>query len=274
MNSFYKKSSIFLILLFPILFIKQCEKRATHFLKEVAYIPCDESYSDIVGANFSTNCVNNLSKIPDFQLLSHNGDTITNSSLIGENYILHFFFAACPVVCKQNISKISDYIYAKDRYGNKPFEEEEIKILSISIDNDSPEQMRRYMGNFRDIDTGVQKKIDTNSNWFFLTGDKDYVRQFASSMSQFVENNFKSKDEDHYGYGHSEYVLLVDKEGFFRMNIDSLLWSAQTHNEMKILTKDIQAMVLAQNSQEYKTIKISKENSDTISNSNNVKIMQ
>ena len=58
------------------------------------------------------------------------------------------------------------------------------------------------------------------------------------------------------------------------MNIDSLLWSAQTHNEMKILTKDIQAMVLAQNSQEYKTIKISKENSDTISNSNNVKIMQ
>ena len=69
-----------------------------------------------------------------------------------------FFFAACPVVCKQNISKISDYIYAKDRYGNKPFEEEEIKILSISIDNDSPEEMRRYMSNFRDIDTGVQKK--------------------------------------------------------------------------------------------------------------------
>ena len=50
--------------------------------------------------------------------------------------------------------------------------------------------MRRYMSNFRDIDTGVQK-IDTNSNWFFLTNDKDYVRQFASSMSQFVENNFK-----------------------------------------------------------------------------------
>ena len=74
-----------------------------------------------------------------------------------------------PRSLKQNISKISDYIYAKDRYGNKPFEEE-IKILSISIDNDSPEEMRRYMTNFRDIDTGVQKKIDTNSNWFFLTG--------------------------------------------------------------------------------------------------------
>ena len=107
-----------------------------------------------------------------------------------------------------------------------------------------------------------------------MTGDKDYVRQFASSMSQFVENNFKSKDEDHYGYGHSEYILLVDKEGFFRMNIDSLLWSAQTHNEMKILTKDIQALVLAQNSQEYKTIKISKENSDTIFKVNNVNIKQ
>ena len=89
MNSFYKKSSLFLILLFPILFIKQCEKRATHFVKEVAYIPCDESYIDIPGANFSTNCVDSLSKIPNFQLINHNGDTISNTSLIGENYILH-----------------------------------------------------------------------------------------------------------------------------------------------------------------------------------------
>ena len=59
------------------------------------------------------------------------------------------------------------------------------------------------------------------------------------------------------------------------MNIDSLLWSAQTHNEMKILTKDIRGVGISSKfSKEYKTIKISKENSDTISNSNNVKIMQ
>ena len=168
MNSFYKKEFNILNFTFSYFIYKTMrEKRATHFVKEVAYIPCDESYSDILISNFSTSCVNNLSKIPDFQLLSHNGDTITNSSLIGENYILHFFFAACPVVCKQNISKISDYIYAKDRYGNKPFEEEEIKILSISIDNDSPEEMRRYMGNFRDIDTGVQKKLIQIAIGFF-----------------------------------------------------------------------------------------------------------
>ena len=262
MNSFYKKSSLFLILLFPILFIKQCEKRATHFIQELAYIPCDEQYPM---GNFSTNCVDSLSKIPNFQLINHNGDTISNTSLIGENYILHFFFVACPVVCKKNISNISDYIYAKDRYGNKPFEEDEIKILSISIDNDSPGELQRYMSNFA---------IDANSNWHFLTGEKDYVGQFAGNMSQFVENKFKSEEKDHYGYGHSEYVLLIDKNGYFRMNIDGIFWSAQTHDEMKTLSRGLKALILAQNSQEYKTIKISKESPDTITTNKNVNIKQ
>ena len=59
-------------------------------------------------------------------------------------------------------------------------------------------------------------------------------------------------------------MLLVDKEDFFRKNIDNVLWSAQTHNDMKILSKDIKALILAQNSQEYEGVKISKKNIDTL----------
>ena len=271
-NSIYQKGALFFILLFPILFIKQCEKNVTNFITEVGYFECNENDVDVPGANFSTNCVNEMSKVPNFELISHNGDTITNQTLEGENYILHFFFTSCPVVCRKNISKISDYIYAKDRYGNKPFSEDEITILSISIDHDPVEELRRYMTDFRDIDTGVKKRIDTLSNWLFLTGDHAYVRQFANNMSQLVENNFKSEDEDHFGYAHSEYVLLIDKEGFFRKNIDNVLWSAQTHNDMKTLSQDIKALILAQNSQEYEGVKISKKKIDTLNYHQNITV--
>tara|TARA_B100000902_G_scaffold79341_1_gene84024 strand:- start:1013 stop:1849 length:837 start_codon:yes stop_codon:yes gene_type:complete len=263
LNSIYQKGSLFFILLFPILFIKQCEKNVTNFITELDYYPCSESDVNIPGANFSTNCFDGFSKVPNFELINHNGDTITNQILAGKNYILHFFFTSCPVVCRKNISKISDYIYAEDRYGNKPFSEEEITILSISIDHDSIEDLRRYMTNFRDIDTGVQKRIDTLSNWQFLTGERAYVRQFANNMSLLVENNFRSEDEEHFGYAHSEYVLLIDKKGFLRKNIDNVLWSAQTHNDMKILSQDIKALILAQSSQEYEGIKISKKSIET-----------
>ena len=98
-NSLYKKLTLFFILLFPILFIKQCEKNVTNFAKDLKFFECNESDVGIPGANFSTNCEDGLSKIPNFKLLNHNGDTITNQTLEGQNYILHFFFTSCPTVC-------------------------------------------------------------------------------------------------------------------------------------------------------------------------------
>ena len=272
LHSIYQKGALFFILLFPILFIKQCEKNVTNFITEVGYFECSEDEFGIHGESFSANCVDGFSKVPDFELINHNGDTITNQTLEGENYILHFFFTSCPVVCRKNISKIYDYIYAKDRYGNKPFKEDEIKILSISIDHDSIAELRRYMTDFRDIDTGLQKRIDTLSNWYFLTGSHAYVRQFANNMSLLVDNTLKSEDEEHLGYAHSEFVLLIDKEGFFRKNIDNIIWSAQTHTEMKILSQDIKALILAQNSQDYEGIKISKKNTHNLTHHQDIPV--
>ena len=238
-NSLYKKLTLFFILLFPILFIKQCEKNVTNFAKDLKFFECNESDVGIPGANFSTNCEDGLSKIPNFKLLNHNGDTITNHTLEGQNYILHFFFTSCPIVCPRNTTNIFNYIYVADRYGNKPFEEDEITILSISIDDDSLEDLNGYMDRFG---------IDPSSNWHFLTGDRTYVQQFANNMSQLVENNFKSENEEHMGYSHTEYVLLIDKEGFFRRSVDdNIIWDAQTENGMKILKDDIQALMFNQN---------------------------
>ena len=87
-NSIYQKGALFFILLFPILFIKQCEKNVTNFITELEYFPCSESDADIPGANFSTNCVTGFSKVPNFELIDHNGDTVTNQILEGQNYIL------------------------------------------------------------------------------------------------------------------------------------------------------------------------------------------
>ena len=237
-KSIYTKGALFLILLFPILLIKQCDKRAKHFFKDLEFFPCDEEYIGIPGANFSSNCVDGFSKVPDFTLINHNGDTVSNISLEGKNYILHFFFASCPKVCPTNTVHIFQNIYGEDTHGNKHFKEDEITILSISIDNDSPEVLQSYMNRF---------KIDLSSNWHFLTGDRNYIQQFANDMSQLVENNFKDEDKEHMGYSHSEFVLLVDTAGFFRKNIDGIIWDAQTTKGMRTLKEDIKQLKFNQN---------------------------
>jgi len=206
-SSFYKKLALFLILLFPILFIKQCDKRANHFFQELPYWPCSDNYPNI-------ECVEGKRKIPNFQFVNHNGEIISNSSLYGKNYIVHFFFTSCQTICPPitaNIKeRIFDEIRPKEKIKNgKKVMEDQITILSVSIAEDTELNFIDYATDFN---------INLTKNWHFLTGSFSDVRDFASNLS-LVAGHDPSIEIDG-GFYHSSHVLLIDTAGFIRAGID------------------------------------------------------
>jgi len=144
--------------------------------------------------------------IDDFSFINQDNDTITNDSLAGSIYVANFFFTSCPSICPIMTRNMS---YLQDKLSVFP----NIRFLSHTVDpaNDTPEKLRTYVSMMQ------QKNININlSNWDFVTGDKDKL--YESAANYFVNASVDSLAPG--GFLHSEYFILIDKQGRVRSGID------------------------------------------------------
>ena len=144
--------------------------------------------------------------IDDFSFINQNNDTITKDSLAGSIYVANFFFTFCPSICPIMTKNMS---YLQDKLSVYP----DVRFLSHTVDpgNDTPEKLNSY------INLMQKKNISIDlSNWDFLTGDKDKLYQTAANY--FV--NASSDSLAPGGFLHSEYFVLIDKQGRVRSGID------------------------------------------------------
>ena len=116
-----------------------------------------------------------------------------------------------------------------------------IRFLSHTVDpdNDTPEKLIKY------VDLMQQKNISIDlSNWDFVTGDKDKLYQSAANY--FVNASVDSLAPG--GFLHSEYFILIDKQGRVRSGIDingNVVGAYDGTNEvqMKDLINDINVLM-------------------------------
>ena len=144
--------------------------------------------------------------IDDFSFINQNHETITKDSLTGSIYVANFFFTSCPSICPIMTKNMS---YLQDKLSVYP----DIRFLSHTVDpdNDTPEKLNSY------VDLIQQKNISIDlSNWDFVTGDKDQL--YKSAASYFVNASADSLAPG--GFLHSEYFVLIDKQGRVRSGID------------------------------------------------------
>ena len=144
--------------------------------------------------------------IDDFSFINQDNDTITKDSLLGSIYVANFFFTSCPSICPTMTRNMS---YLQDKLSVYP----NIRFLSHTVDpdNDTPEKLINY------VDLMQQKNISIDlSNWDFVTGDKDKLYQSAANY--FVNASVDSLAPG--GFLHSEYFVLIDKQGRVRSGID------------------------------------------------------
>ena len=172
--------------------------------------------------------------IDDFSFINQDNDTITKDSLLGSIYVANFFFTSCPSICPTMTRNMS---YLQDKLSVYP----NIRFLSHTVDpdNDTPEKLINY------VDLMQQKNISIDlSNWDFVTGDKDKLYQSAANY--FVNASVDSLAPG--GFLHSEYFVLIDKQGRVRSGIDKNgnavgAYDGTNEVQMKDLINDINVLM-------------------------------
>ena len=227
-NNFKKFFYLIIILLVPILLIQQWSKNASHYFKDLGFKTEEVA---IVKDTILVTSIDTV-RVPDFSFSKSSNDFISSNDLLGNNYIIQFFFTACPTICPTSTVNIRNEIY------NKFKTIDDFKVLSISIAEDSYQKMFDYREKFN---------IDS-SNWIFLTGERDQVWSFANKLS--LSAGFGSEEEG--GFFHSPFIVLVDKNGFIRTGIDKQknikpVWDATSFSDMELLSEDISQLFFNQN---------------------------
>ena len=122
-----------------------------------------------------------------FELTERSGKKVTSEELLGQPYVVSFFFSTCPSICVQQNQKLKQL--------QDEFEGQGVRFVAISVDpeTDTPTQLREYAARF-----GADEK-----QWLFLTGDLTYIRRIGAEIfQQPVDKKF-----------HTERFILVDREG-------------------------------------------------------------
>ena len=139
-----------------------------------------------------------LFEVPVFELIDQEDNKFLSQDMLGELWMVNFFFTKCTSVCPIQTSKLKTF---KDRYP-----ELEIQTISITVDpkNDNVETLAEYS----------QGLTIDSKNWKLLTGTEEVVRRV-------VVEGFKSgmeviKNESLFDIAHANYLLMVDREGFVR----------------------------------------------------------
>ena len=139
-----------------------------------------------------------LFDVPAFELIDQEDNKFLSQDMLGELWMVNFFFTKCTSVCPIQTSKLKTF---KDRYP-----ELEIQTISITVDpkNDNVETLAEYS----------QGLTIDSKNWKLLTGTEEVVRRV-------VVEGFKSgmeviKNESLFDIAHANYLLMVDREGFVR----------------------------------------------------------
>lgn len=140
-------------------------------------------------------------KAPEFGFVNQDGDTITNKDLEGKVYLVDFFFTTCPSICPimtANMMKVQERFAHYDDFHTVSF--------TVDPKRDSPSVLNQY---------ATERMLNTEK-WDFLTGEKDSLYSVAYHyLSSAMEDSLAAG-----GFLHTEYFVLVDKEGFLRSRDD------------------------------------------------------
>ena len=175
--------------------------------------------------------------VPDFEVQSHDGETMTRESMLGTVWVCDFFLTRCNGICPILGRTMADL--AIDMSKDESLDD--VKLVSFSVDpeHDTVEKLNRY----RKINMGVwgkgdeQRRAEINRRW---------VHTRASEQEPFWElvcDGFKlyvgpSEDDPTTPVAHSGKLVLIDKAGNIRGYYDGL-----TEMDLPALLADVRRLV-------------------------------
>lgn len=152
-------------------------------------------------------------RVSDLRLINQFGEEVSlNSDLKGKILVINFFFSTCPSVCPKLTSNIK---MLQNAFRKDPKKEyrigSEMQFVSITVDpsRDSFPVLRRYADNY-DVD---------HDNWWFLTGDRGRIYQYARLELGVATATGDGGSED---FIHSEKIVVLDQDRYIRGYYDGV----------------------------------------------------
>ena len=153
-------------------------------------------------SDFDIGRMMKMEKVPAFQFVNQNNDTIGSEYYNNLVYVVEFFFSTCPSICpimNTNMLKVEEVYKNNNDFG--------IASFTIDPEYDTPSVLKKYANNY-----GV-----SHPHWNFLTGDKFEILKLANEGFKLYA---AQSDEVEGGFEHSGLFALIDRNGFIRSRID------------------------------------------------------
>lgn len=151
-----------------------------------------------------------IAQVPDFELISENGQRFGSKDLKGRVYLANFVFARCPSVCPKMLGDLEKIQKRVKGTGTK------VAIVTFTVDPEHDNEKVLF---------DLARKHHANPFvWTFLTGeDKEAMfKLYRDGFKVGVEQNPK----DMFDIAHTEKIVLVDGEnrvrGFYSFDKDEV----------------------------------------------------
>ncbi|WP_036042140.1 SCO family protein [Leptospira alstonii] len=199
----------FIYFIFIMLLLVSCEEPKEKFHSELTYfsspkagvLPYFKSEAmDPYWPGEDGKLPEDLRKVPEFFLLSHEKREFNNRGLKDKYTLVTFFYAKCRGICPMITRNMMNFL-------PKIEDQTDLQIVSISV---NPEiDTVEILNQFRN-----QYKI-TRNNWIFLTGSKKTIYDMARNQFGADIKVIQGKD-DLNDFVHTENVYLIDKRFYLR----------------------------------------------------------
>jgi protein SCO1/2 len=141
-----------------------------------------------------------IAQVPEFEMISENGQRFGSKDLKGRIYLANFVFARCPTVCPKMLGELEKVQKRIKGTGTK------VAIVTFTVDPENDNERVLY---------DLARKHRANPYvWTFLTGnDKEAMfKLYRDGFKVGVEQNPKNLLD----IAHSEKIVLVDTENRVR----------------------------------------------------------
>lgn len=164
-----------------------------------------------------------LHRIPAFDFLNQDGDTITRDSIEGKIAVVDFFFTKCPGICPKLAKHMRMVL---DSCQN----DQQVVLLSHSVtpEYDTGKVLQEY----------AQRVGAVTGQWHLLTGDKKAIYTIARKSYFADEDLGLQKNEN--DFLHTENLILLDRQQHIRGVYKGTNWAEvqQLIADIKTLSKE------------------------------------
>jgi protein SCO1/2 len=133
---------------------------------------------------------------PDFTLPASDGTRLSLARYRGKAIVLAFGFTSCPKICPTTLATLAQ---ARKKLGARAGE---VQVVYVTVDpeRDDAERMRKYLAGF-------------DSTFVGATGTP---AELAAVRQSYGVTSTKTGEGSDYGFAHSSYTYLIDRDGNLR----------------------------------------------------------